>query len=273
MRTTANAAAADATLVVTFFGAHSKGTELTHDQAVLHGKPVKEVSLSADDTSTQLKAVADDIVEWLRDVQPAILNVGGPRETEAPIYWKARECLGYAFASMVAARDADDTARANAFELFRHWDNIRWQGPAWLTAAAAIVASTLSNDRSSEWEQTIGHPVYLGLSLFLTAFGSVLVVLQSNLIWYHCQTESTGVRLPFSFKGGQFWRTASGWLLLYTYAATVAACVPSVIVLWRQWPHTTGARAAVPWLFTAAWLLMTAAAGRWARKQLRRTRV
>jgi len=75
VRTRWNVRDSDATLVLTLLGASSPGTRLTLEVAGELGRP-------------SLVALASDVVAvtaWLRSLpEPVVLNVAGPRESEAP---------------------------------------------------------------------------------------------------------------------------------------------------------------------------------------------
>ena len=77
-RTRLNAAAADATLILSD-GSASPGTALTARLARAAGAPLLEVDLTDDSLG-----VASEIRAWLEVIQPAVLNIAGPRESEAP---------------------------------------------------------------------------------------------------------------------------------------------------------------------------------------------
>jgi hypothetical protein len=74
-RTRRNVLASDATLVLVGRGP-SAGTDLTVRECANRGRPHLVVCLDVGD--------ADQIKAWLAEVNPAVLNVAGPRESEAP---------------------------------------------------------------------------------------------------------------------------------------------------------------------------------------------
>jgi hypothetical protein len=138
-----------------------------------------------------------------------------------------------------------DTARflrGEFVEVFRHWDTIRWQGPAWMSGIGivTIAASLMASSAPKGWPDIVVSPLFAGLACLLMAFGAVCVILQANLIAYHrrLQTElrtrlealrlpaerrpALSSDLPFSFGGRRFWATASAWQLLYTNCLCVA---------------------------------------------------
>ena len=94
LRTTRNVAEADATLVLRV-GAPSPGTDLTIAEAVRLGKPHAVFMLRDDDATS-----GDAIASWIESTPGAVLNVAGPRESEAGLYARARACLDDAFARL-----------------------------------------------------------------------------------------------------------------------------------------------------------------------------
>ncbi len=82
-RTRLNVEAADATLILSD-GSDSPGTAVTAEFADQLAKPCKSVALGDDMT-----AAAKEVRQWLNAVEPAVLNIAGPRESEAPGIGKA----------------------------------------------------------------------------------------------------------------------------------------------------------------------------------------
>ncbi len=94
LRTEWNVRDADATLIVAP-GArpHDPGTAWAARCAVRQGKPL--LTVDPEDPRAM-----ERILEWLRRVGPAVLNVAGPSETTVPgIERRAREVLTEVFAS------------------------------------------------------------------------------------------------------------------------------------------------------------------------------
>jgi hypothetical protein len=77
VRTVLNVRDSDATLIVSH-GPLSGGSRLTLEEAIRMGRPLLHLDLSL---LTQAEAVAR-LREWLRDVDPATLNVAGPRASQ-----------------------------------------------------------------------------------------------------------------------------------------------------------------------------------------------
>jgi hypothetical protein len=88
-RTRWNVRDSDATLILIDSGgmAVSGGTQLANAVADDLGKPWLVLDVAVPDSGERLRA-------WLAATKPAILSIGGPRESEAPgIYAKARALL------------------------------------------------------------------------------------------------------------------------------------------------------------------------------------
>jgi hypothetical protein len=79
VRTALNVRDSDATLIVSH-GPLSGGSLLTLQEAVRRGRPVVHLDLAV---LGQRRAVSE-LQEWLRAVDPATLNVAGPRASEDP---------------------------------------------------------------------------------------------------------------------------------------------------------------------------------------------
>ena len=84
-RTERNVMDADATLIFTM-GALAGGTAATKEFARIHGKPHMVVELEGRPDDEVVARVRG----WLAETRPSILNVAGPRESNAPgIYGRA----------------------------------------------------------------------------------------------------------------------------------------------------------------------------------------
>ena len=93
-RTRLNVGSADATLIIRDGSQKSPGTSATVRFAEEMGRPWLEVQLS-----NGPQVCAPKIAAWLSDVRPVVLNVAGPRESEAPgIQDKAEQLLAMVFA-------------------------------------------------------------------------------------------------------------------------------------------------------------------------------
>ncbi len=77
-RTRLNVEHSDATLILSD-GSESPGTAITAQFASELDKPCKIVALGDD-----LPAGVPDVRKWIESTRPSILNVAGPRESEAP---------------------------------------------------------------------------------------------------------------------------------------------------------------------------------------------
>lgn len=93
-RTTWNVRDSDGTLVLRF-GEHSPGTGLTLEEAQARHKALLCVQLHDD-------PAASDVVAWVEEHAVRVLNIAGPRESEAPgIYVAARAFLDGVFRTWV----------------------------------------------------------------------------------------------------------------------------------------------------------------------------
>ncbi|HVY39144.1 MAG TPA: putative molybdenum carrier protein [Polyangia bacterium] len=237
-RTRRNVLDADVTLVITAPGVSSRGTDLTIDVARAQQKKWASFQLDPTATPSHLRELATEMAAALKLAEGSILNIAGPRESEANLYWRARECLVEVFAilreqGLVA--ESRGQQRQEAFELFKHWDSIRWQGPAWLSGTAAVVGSIMSAEGHAGWRELVKQPLFVAACLTLGTFGTLCVILQTNLIVYHRRLERalSGLALPslpFSFSGKKLWTTASAWLLVYTVALSIAL---TLVPLWH----------------------------------------
>jgi len=95
LRTTRNVADADATLVLRA-GAPSPGTDFTIAEAVRLRKSHTIFAIHEGDSA----AIGGAIASWIESAPGSVLNVAGPRESEAGLYSKARASLDVAFARL-----------------------------------------------------------------------------------------------------------------------------------------------------------------------------
>ena len=95
-RTYWNVRDAAATLILNA-GRLAGGTRLTAELAEASGRPCLMIDLGEPDAASR-------IARWLGEADPAVLNVAGPRASEAPgVYQRARAVLGEALASLPRA--------------------------------------------------------------------------------------------------------------------------------------------------------------------------
>lgn len=91
-RTRLNVLAADATLIISD-GSRSPGTDTTIRFAAERNVPIRLADLNSD-----LEKVSLDIRNWISRIGASVLNVAGPRESEAPgINAKAKRFLTIVF--------------------------------------------------------------------------------------------------------------------------------------------------------------------------------
>ena len=83
-RTEWNVRDADATLIFSH-GPPTGGTSLTVEFAGRHQKPALCIDLAV----TEEAAAAVEVMAWLRQVQPAVLNIAGPRASNDPLIYDA----------------------------------------------------------------------------------------------------------------------------------------------------------------------------------------
>jgi hypothetical protein len=151
-RTIKNVENADATLIIRS-NAPSPGTDLTEETAKRLGKPCGVFRIEQDSDAAELARTGADIANWIGTIPGSLLNIAGPSEDEAHLYWNARECLTEAFTLLQQRQSfrSREVSREEAIDLFKHWDTIRWQGPAWLSAAVAVVGSVMSSSYVTKW--------------------------------------------------------------------------------------------------------------------------
>lgn len=86
-RTEKNVKDADATLIINM-GMLEGGTAQTYEFVLKYNKPCLIVNIDIDKNAVQ------SILNWIRSVNPAVLNVAGPRESKCPgIYQKTFNIL------------------------------------------------------------------------------------------------------------------------------------------------------------------------------------
>ncbi len=86
-RTEKNVKDADATLIINM-GMLEGGTAQTYEFVLKYNKPCLIVNIDIDDNAVQ------NILSWLKRVNPTVLNIAGPRESKYPgIYQKTFDIL------------------------------------------------------------------------------------------------------------------------------------------------------------------------------------
>ena len=256
LRTRLNVLASDTTLILHALECDSPGTTLTLKTAESHAKPYRAFQLEATLPASGIETLARQIAEWLVMQPGSTLNIAGPRESEAGLYSTAFGVLKTTFvylkeANALTIESSSDFERGQSYRqelitLFTHWDNIRWQGPAWLTGSVAVVGSLLSSSEQDKWTSLTSHPLFLGITLSLVGFSAVSAILQANLISYHRYLQKAYHehiatlllseqqrlfllrRLPFTFAGFAVLKTASFWLLIYTLFLSLLIAAPTL---------------------------------------------
>ena len=241
IRTEWNVRDSDATLILTA-GEMKLGTRLTWEIANTLGKPTLRVDLDSLPAENAVAAV----VTWLHQVHPQVLNVAGPRASEAPaIYAKAHALL-----LAVLSRAENDSGGGDhsgeldvilaryheALASFRHWDQIRWLAPYWLSTVTVGFSAILIVQNGAI------HYRYLEFALVgMFWFACVCLLLMVNLIRYHnreiqtffqlvdrsslpaTQRAALTSELPFKLKGRYLLRTATFYLIVLIGAIGVGS--------------------------------------------------
>lgn len=236
-RTERNVLESDATLIVTFSTVSSPGTALTESYA--QAQPGKHVLVCMLDRAF----TANEVAEWLRKAPGTSLNVAGPRESEAGVYWPTLRLLHDAFRLLQAsghltprsvpsneAVESDIAVarqlRLEFIDLFKHWDIIRWQLPSWILASGGVIGAILASNNSSgagsggSWDEVLSEPLGRGIIAALMAFAMVSVVLQVNLIRYHITEEAKLHARTSALRLTSAQRAALGDPLPFGFAST-----------------------------------------------------
>ena len=248
-RTERNVLDSDGTLLVTQ-GPPTSGSALTRSFATQHGRPLLPINLDVISSD----AAVTQIIDWLDYIQCRILNVAGPRSSEASgIYAATYTLLLRTFTDrnrqeQVSRRSADREVMFRTYEQFfsnfRHWDTIRWNVSVALLAFIATimtVAFAIPTERSG----TLWF-VLLAVSVISTLWTYLLI----RLIGYHnislgkleAVIKSSTNRqnsydklieaLPFSFQRWGLLRTAS-FLFTFLFAVVASGCV-FVVCTWDR---------------------------------------
>jgi hypothetical protein len=245
-RTVANVHDGDVTVIIRS-EKPSPGTDLTERELTRQGKLGRVFVLPESVSKVALADIGTTIARWLETVPGSVLNIAGPRESEAAIYWSARESLVHAFQILqrLGCIGGHGAQEFDAIDLFKHWDMIRWQGPLWLTTAAVVAGTIMPTDRFlAEHASDFASWFAIATWLLMGAFGTICVILQANLIHYHRTQEAIDYNalrtLPFSFSGIGFFKTAAFWLLFYTIVLAVTLCLPPIFILESQSSSVSG---------------------------------
>ncbi len=240
-RTKLNVRSSDATLIVSH-GPLMGGSELTRKCAVALGKPWKHIDLRRATTD----AAIENILDWLSEVKPRVLNVAGPRASEDPQIYDATKAI---LEGVLVDRNLNMllALRASVLSQCSQWDQIRWQVPAWFCTVGSV---------------SIGIIAYLHAgpiveALFFTAvgiFGALCFVLLCKLVTYERQVvsefnneairrfptddhevrDALEIKRPFEFLGVRLLLTATFWFIVYTGALTIVLLGAAA---WLPWHH------------------------------------
>ncbi len=96
-RTSANVAAADATLIFSTKMPLGRGSALTERLCVKHGKP-HEVIVAINGEGNYLESAAQQVIDLVRKVKPETLNIAGTRDTD--VVKVVRNVMDYALAQL-----------------------------------------------------------------------------------------------------------------------------------------------------------------------------
>ncbi|HEV2499643.1 MAG TPA: putative molybdenum carrier protein [Terriglobia bacterium] len=233
-RTQLNVRDSDTTLILSH-GPLTGGSEFTRNCAIKLGKPWKHVNLAEATTSV---AVAN-ITHWLSQVQPRVLNVAGPRASEDPRIYDAVKTV---MAGVLMNQNLDILVglRDSVLSQCGHWDQIRWQVPAWFTTLGTIGITAVSYLKLyPQWQ--------LRFLLALGIFGALCFILLCRLVSYerHLVDEFNSsarglhidsnlevileIRRPFKFTWPAILLTATFWFLVYTALLTI------FLLGWAAW--------------------------------------
>jgi hypothetical protein len=235
-RTISNIRNSDATLIITR-GSMIGGTKLTWEEANRSGKPVLAIDLS----NCSLADNISRIQNWMTRVDPGILNIAGPRESEAAIYSDSKDVLAKSLLNGTVS-DIERVMFEQAYANFRHWDQIRWLVPYWFVTVTAGTYAVLATGIIHDPYPLFG---FLGLAIF--AF--LCFFLMFNLVRYHNNQidelllfvgglpirqdlkKELARGLPFSFHGFKFLMTATCWFMIFICLVGLGCLFGSVRLL------------------------------------------
>lgn len=83
-RTEKNVVTADATLLISMEGAPERGTTLTQDLCVKHGKPALRITIPGVFIMSRDPHYIHVVREFIKDRKPSVLNIAGNRESISP---------------------------------------------------------------------------------------------------------------------------------------------------------------------------------------------
>ncbi len=96
-RTIANVRDSDATLILRS-SEPSPGTDFTEREVARQGKPPGGIFVIEESATVNESMVrAAEIADWIDSLDGSVLNIAGPRESEARLYRSAHQCLTFAF--------------------------------------------------------------------------------------------------------------------------------------------------------------------------------
>ncbi|TNJ42489.1 putative molybdenum carrier protein [Phaeobacter sp. B1627] len=227
-RTWLNVGSSDATLIITN-GSNSPGTHYTQRVAGELGKPIMHIELSG---NGQLQR--KQLWQWIGSINPVVLNIAGPRESEAPgVHEKALAFLNEAF-------PLPSYEPKNYIANIRHWDTIRWIVPFWYLSTTLLVLDGLYSEESAL------RPLEAALLFAWSIVGLACAYLIQRTMVYHDRQREMLVRefgeraldtmsmVVFGpvHKG---WSTATRWF----WAITTGVSFAMLYLAWLAFSEST----------------------------------
>lgn len=218
-----NVGSSDGTLIVTD-GSTSLGTEQTKQFCGSLGKPCLEIDLGG-----TWALASRQVREWILETRPTVLNIAGPRESEAPGIQRRT----YQFLSLVLP--VSITSHSDCLNNMRHWDAIRWIVPFWyITGTLALFGSLFVVEQVSQ------APIASAL-VFWSLVGLCCAFLvwktmkfhdeQRNIMIARFGVGSLDALAAVEFSGANGWRTATFWFWLLMIAIAVFSLSTAVVFI------------------------------------------
>ncbi len=243
VRTELNVRDSDATLIFSH-GPLTGGSEFTRKSAARLGRPWKHVNL----TETKHSAAVADIVEWLSQIKPRVLNIAGPRASEEPrIYDATKTIMESVFMNQNLGILV--SLRESVLSQCGGWDQIRWQVPSWFCTLGTISLGVVNFFAGTHYEPK----KFGGFFAALGIFGILCFVLLSKLVIYERRVvdEFNGsldrilvgdslkdilkINRPFNFVWPRILCTATFWFLAYTAVLTLFFLGLVARIEWQGW--------------------------------------
>ncbi|NTU74159.1 hypothetical protein HGB07_08540 [Candidatus Roizmanbacteria bacterium] len=253
VRTELNVRDSDATLILTQ-GELIGGSKYTAQKAIELQRPLLHLDLKTRSDNAAVR----EIMVWLEEVKPRVLNIAGPRHSEdKTIYSRAKSILTNTLflqscdSLQTCSKGMDEdtsialSLREAALADYRHWDIIRWQVPYWYCTLATAVAAgaVFAGDIKYNMAVRVGCGV-------LAIFGVLCIVLLANLVRYDVNTikdyhsslknlrlsdtkkEALRIKRRFSFSFPGILTTASLWFIIYILLLTSGFFWTVIMGMW-----------------------------------------